>query len=104
MAYTVEQRTSEIGVRMALGADRGQVIKMVLRGAFLQIGIGLALGIPAAIGAGKLMNNQLFGVKPWDPIVLALAALMLGLSALLASAIPARRAAGVEPMVELRSE
>ena len=103
MAYTVEQRTSEIGVRMALGADRGQVIKMVLRGAFSQIGIGLALGIPAAIGAGKLMNNELFGVKPWDPIMLALAALMLGLAALLASAIPARRAAGVEPMVALRN-
>ena len=103
LAYTVEQRTSEIGVRMALGADRGQVIKMVLRGAFSQIGIGLALGIPAAIGAGKLMNNQLFGVKPWDPMVLALAARMLGLAALLASAIPARRAAGVEPMVALRT-
>jgi len=103
MAYTVEQRTSEIGVRMAMGADRGQVIKMVLLGAFSQIGIGLALGIPAAIGAGKLMTNQLFGVKPWDPIMLALAALMLGLAALLASAIPARRAAGVEPMVALRN-
>jgi ABC-type antimicrobial peptide transport system permease subunit len=103
MAYTVEQRTSEIGVRMAMGADRGHVIKMVLRGAFSQILIGLALGIPAAIGAGKLMNNQLFGVKPWDPIMLALAALMLGLAALLASAIPARHAAGVEPMVALRN-
>ena len=103
MAYTVEQRTSEIGVRMALGADRGQVIKMVLRGAFSQIGIGLALGIPAAVGAGKLMNNQLFLVKPWDPIMLVLAALMLALAALLASAIPARRAAAVEPMVALRN-
>ena len=103
MAYMVEQRTSEIGLRMALGADRGQVTKMVLRGAFVQIGIGLALGIPAAIGAGKLMSNQLFGVKPWDPVMLALAALMLGLAALLASVIPARRAAGVEPMVALRN-
>jgi predicted permease len=103
MAYTVEQRTSEIGIRMALGADRSRVIKMVLRGAFSQIGIGLAIGIPAAIAAGKLMNNQLFGVKPWDPIMLALAVLMLGLAALLASAIPARRAAGVEPMVALRN-
>ena len=54
MAYTVEQRTSEIGVRMALGADRGSVVKMVLRGAFSQVGTGLALGIPAAIGAGSL--------------------------------------------------
>jgi predicted permease len=104
MAYTVEQRTSEIGLRMALGADRGQVTKMILSGAFLQIGIGLAIGIPAAIGAGRLMTSQLFGVKPWDPIMLALAALMLSLAALLASAIPARRAAGVEPMVALRNE
>ena len=70
MAYTVQQRTSEIGVRMALGADREDVIKMVLRGAFSQIAIGLALGIPTAIGTGKLMTNQLFGVKPWDPIML----------------------------------
>jgi len=103
MAYTVEQRTSEIGVRMALGADRGQVMKMVLRGAFSQVGIGLALGIPAAIAAGMLMSKQLFGVKPWDPIMIAVAAVMLGLAALFASAIPARRAAGVEPMEALRN-
>jgi predicted permease len=104
MAYMVEQRTGEIGVRMALGADRGRVVKMVLRGAFSQVGIGLALGIPAAIGAGKLMTGQLFGVKPWDPVMLTLATLLLALAALLASLIPARRAAGVEPMVALRNE
>jgi len=104
MAYTVQQRTSEIGVRMALGADRVRVIRMVLRGAFSQIGIGLAIGIPAAIGAGKLMTHQLFGVRPWDPIMLALAALMLVLAALVASAVPAWRAAGVEPMLALRNE
>jgi predicted permease len=104
LAYTVEQRTSEIGLRMALGANRGHVTRMVLRGAFLQIGIGLAIGIPAAIGAGKLMTTQLFGVKPWDPVMLAVAVLMLGFAALLASAIPAQRAAGVEPMVALRNE
>ena len=103
MAYTVEQRTSEVGVRMALGADRGQVMKMVLRDAFSQIGIGLALGIPAAVGAGQLMKNQLFGVKAWDPIMLLLATLVLGLAALLAAAIPARRAAGIEPMEALRT-
>jgi ABC-type antimicrobial peptide transport system permease subunit len=103
LAYMVEQRTSEIGLRMALGADRVRVTKLVLHGAFIQIGIGLAIGIPAAIGAGKLMNNQLFGVKPWDPVMLALAALALGLAALLASAIPARRASGVEPIVALRN-
>jgi predicted permease len=104
MAYNVEQRTSEIGLRMALGADRGQVVKMVLRGAFSQIGIGLALGIPAAIGAGKLMSDQLFGVKPWDPVMLTVATLLLGFAALIASLIPAQRAAGVEPMVALRNE
>jgi putative ABC transport system permease protein len=104
MAYTVEQRTSEIGVRMALGADRGHVVRMVLRGAFSQVGIGLALGIPAAIGAGKLMTGQLFGVSPWDPVMLTLATLLLGLAAFVASLIPARRAAGVEPMVALRNE
>jgi putative ABC transport system permease protein len=104
MAYTVEQRTSEIGLRMALGADRRQVVKMVLRGAFSQIGIGLAIGVPAAIGAGKLMSDQLFGVKPWDPIMLMLATLLLGLAALLASVIPAHRAAGVDPIVALRNE
>jgi putative ABC transport system permease protein len=104
MAYTVEQRTSEIGVRMALGADRGSVVKMVMRGAFSQVGIGLALGIPAAVGAGMLMSRQLFQVKPWDPVMLSVATLLLALAALLASVIPARRAAGVEPMVALRNE
>jgi predicted permease len=104
LAYSVERRTSEIGVRMALGANPGRVIGMVLGGAFRQVAIGLALGIPAAIGAGKLMTTQLFGVDPWDPPMLAAAALLLALAALAASVIPARRAAGVEPMVALRTE
>jgi ABC-type antimicrobial peptide transport system permease subunit len=76
---------------------------MVLRGAFSQIGIGLAIGIPAAIGAGRLMTSELYGVQPWDPMMLALAVLVLSLAALLASAIPARRAAGVDPMAALRN-
>ncbi|MGB6609987.1 MAG: FtsX-like permease family protein, partial [Acidobacteriaceae bacterium] len=101
-AYTVEQRTSEIGVRMALGADRGQVVKMVLRGAFWQVGIGLALGIPAAIGAGKLISQQLFGVKPWDPMMLAAAVVLLGVAALVAAVIPAQRAASLDPVEALR--
>ena len=104
LAYTVERRTSEIGVRMALGADRGRVIGMVLGGAFWQVGVGLALGIPAAIGAGVLMTTQLFGVKPWDPVMLTLATLLLGLAGLLASVIPAWRAASVEPMIALRTD
>jgi predicted permease len=104
MAYMVEQRTSEIGVRMALGANRGDVVRMVLHSAFIQIAVGLALGIPAAIGAGKLMTDQLFGVKPWDPVMITAAVVLLAMAALLASLIPARRAAGVDPMVALRSE
>jgi putative ABC transport system permease protein len=103
-AYGVEQRTSEIGVRMALGADRGSVVAMVLRGAFSQVGIGLGIGIPAAIGAGYLMASQLFGVKPWNPSLLAGATLLLGLATLIAAVIPARRAASIDPIQALRSE
>jgi predicted permease len=104
LAYMVERRTGEIGVRMALGADRGRVIGMVLAGAFWQVCIGLGIGIPAAIGAGKLMTVQLFGVQPWDPVMLAIATLLLGLGALVASMIPAWRASCVEPMAALRTE
>ena len=104
MAYTVEQRTNEIGLRMALGADRGHVIAMVLRGAFWQTGIGLGLGIPLAIVAGRLMKDQLYGVQPWDPIMLTGATILLALAALVASVVPVRRAAGVEPMIALRNE
>jgi hypothetical protein len=103
-AYGVEQRRSEIGVRMALGADRGSVVAMVLRGAFFQVGIGLGIGIPAAIGAGYLMASQLFGVAPWSPFLLAAATVLLGLAALVAAVIPARRAASIDPMQALRSE
>jgi predicted permease len=104
MAYTVEQRTSEIGVRMALGASRRGVLGMVLRSAFLQVGLGLAIGIPAAIGVGRFMAEQLFGVQPSDPAMLAIATLLLCSVALLASAIPAARAASVQPTVALRNE
>jgi ABC-type antimicrobial peptide transport system permease subunit len=100
----VERRTGEIGVRMALGADRGRVIGMVIGGAFRQVGVGLALGLAGAIGAARLMTNQLFGVAPEDPTMLMLATLLLSLAALLASAIPAWRAAGIEPMTPLRTE
>jgi ABC-type antimicrobial peptide transport system permease subunit len=103
-AYGVEQRRSEIGVRMALGADRGSVTAMVLRAAFEQVGIGLGIGIPAAIGAGYLMSSQLFGVTPWNPLLLAGATLLLGLAALVAAVIPAERAASTDPMRALRSE
>jgi ABC-type antimicrobial peptide transport system permease subunit len=103
-AYTVEQRTNEIGIRMALGANRNSVLSMVLRGAFLQVLIGLAIGVPAAIAAGHGIKDQLYAIKPYDPLMLALAALVLGLAALLASVIPAQRAASVNPTEALRAE
>jgi putative ABC transport system permease protein len=104
LAYTVERRTGEIGVRMALGADRGRVVRMVLAGAFRQVGIGVALGAPAAVGAGTLMSSQLFHVAPWDPAMLVVATFSLSLAALAASVIPAWRAAGIQPMQALRTE
>jgi predicted permease len=103
-AYGVEQRRSEIGVRMALGADRGLVVAMVLREALWQVGIGLGIGIPAAIGAGYLMASQLFGVAPWNPLLLAGMTVLLGSAALVAAVIPARTAASTDPMQALRSE
>lgn len=103
-AYAVERRTSEIGVRMALGADRRSVIKLVLRGAFLQILIGLAIGIPISIACSRLIAAQLYQVKGWDPLVLAGSIAALGVSAFLASIIPARRAASINPVNALRAE
>jgi ABC-type antimicrobial peptide transport system permease subunit len=103
-AYSVERRTSEIGVRMALGADRGSVVRMVLRGAFTQVLIGLVIGIPVSIGCSKLIAAQLYQVKGWDPIVLAGSIFALGACALVASIIPARRAASINPVTALRVE
>jgi predicted permease len=103
-AYTVERRTSEIGVRMALGADRPGIVRLVLRGAFLQILIGLLIGIPAAIGCAHLIAAQLYQVKGWDPLVLAASVVTLSLCALVASIIPAQRAASIDPVKALRTE
>lgn len=104
LAYMVERRTGEIGLRMALGADRGRVVAMVMAGACRQVAAGLAIGIPLAVGAGKLMTVHLFGVQPGDPAMLAMATVLLGLGATVASLIPAWRAARVEPMSALRSD
>jgi putative ABC transport system permease protein len=103
-AYSVERRTSEIGIRMALGADRMSVLRLVLRGAFLQVAIGLAIGIPVAILGGHAMASQLFGVKPYDPVVLSITLLVLCTAAFLAALVPARIAAGLEPMRALRTD
>ncbi len=104
MSYFVARRTSEIGIRMALGATRGSVVSMVLRGALWQVLAGLALGIPAALLSGHLIANQLYGVGGYDPLALAGATSVLALCAAVASFIPARRAASIEPMQALRTE
>jgi ABC-type antimicrobial peptide transport system permease subunit len=104
MSYFVARRTSEIGIRMALGASRQSVVAMVMRGGLWQLLIGLALGIPAALFTGHLMQSQLYGVGGFDPLALAGSVFVLGLCATAASYIPARRAASIEPMQALRSE
>ncbi|MGP0072746.1 MAG: FtsX-like permease family protein [Bryobacteraceae bacterium] len=103
-AYTVAQRTNEIGIRMALGADRPSVVRYVLRGAFVRVAVGLLLGLPLAIGAGRLISSQLYDVSFWDPLALALAATALAICSLIAALIPASVAASISPMTALRSE
>jgi predicted permease len=103
-AYSVARRTGEIGVRMALGANRTNVVIMVLRTALLLVGVGLALGIPIALLGGRLMRSELYGVHAYDPLTIFIAVVALGVSAAVAGFIPARRAASIEPMKALRVE
>jgi predicted permease len=103
-AYTVARRRSEIGLRIALGADRRNVIGLVLGGAFKRVALGLALGAPLAVGAGYLLSAQLYGVSFWDPVALSVAAAALAFAALAASVVPASRAASVAPMLALRTD
>ncbi len=103
-SYSVARRTSEIGIRMALGANRGNVVGLVLRGVLVQLGLGLAIGIPAALIGGRLMATQLYGVKGYDPAILALAVIALGVCALFAGFIPAHRGASIDPMRALRTD
>ncbi len=103
-AYSVARRTSEIGLRMALGANRANVVALVLRGASWQVGLGLAIGIPAALLGGRLMATQLYGVRTYDPLTLVAAIVILSAFAAIAGFIPARRAASIEPMNALRTE
>ena len=103
-AYSVEQRTSELGVRMALGADRGEVVRLVLRGAFTIVGVGLALGLGGALAAGRLIQAQVYGVHGSDTVALVAAACALGLCAFVAAMVPALRAAAIDPMTALRTE
>lgn len=103
-AYSVARRTSEIGVRMALGANRSDVVGMVMRSAFAQVLLGLVIGIPIALLGGRFIASQLYGVRAWDPISLLLAILVLSSAAAVAGFVPAHRASTIEPMKALRSE
>jgi predicted permease len=103
-SYMVSRRTNEIGIRMALGAERSNVVALVLKGALWQLGLGLTIGIPATLAAGRALASQLYGVKSYDPFIVGGAALVLALCALAAAFIPARRAASIDPMMALRFE
>jgi ABC-type antimicrobial peptide transport system permease subunit len=103
-AYTVAQQTNEIGIRMALGADRAKVIHLVLGRAFRRVAAGIALGLPLAVAAARFMAAQLYGVSYWDPVALTVAAGSLAGCAFVAAIIPAARAVIIAPMSTLRSE
>jgi predicted permease len=104
VAYSVGQRTREIGVRMALGAEPGAVYRLILKEAGWLTAAGIVLGLAGSLGVGALMRGVLFGVNAWDIPTLAAVAIVLGVAALLASYIPARRAASVNPVEALRAE
>jgi macrolide transport system ATP-binding/permease protein len=103
-SYTVARRSSEIGIRMALGARRQTVVWMVLREVVLLVFVGLAIGLPAALAASKLIESVLFGVKPGDPWALLTALAILLSAALVAGYLPARRASKTDPMAAIRDE
>jgi putative ABC transport system permease protein len=104
MAYSVARRTGEIGVRMALGAVPADVLRLVLVGAVRLAAAGIVIGLAAALAAGRLVESQLFGIKPADPVIYAAAALLLALVALIAAGVPAWRAARIDPVVALKYE
>jgi ABC-type antimicrobial peptide transport system permease subunit len=103
-AYAVARRTSEIGLRIALGAQRGAVLRLILRQTVLVTTVGLVAGLPLAVAGGKAVSSLLYGVKPVDPASLAAAAFIISLVAGLAGYLPARSAARLEPLLALRSE
>ena len=104
IAYSVSQRTREIGVRMAMGAQRGSVYTLVMRQAGWLTGTGLAIGLICSVGSSLLIRNLLFGVQAWDAPTLGFVAVLLGLAAMVAAFVPARRAASVNPVEALRAE
>ena len=103
-AYMVAQRTREIGIRMALGAKRAKVAQLILGWVSRRVFAGLLLGLPLAVGAGRLISSQLYGVSSWDPMALMIAASALAMSAFAAGILPSTRAASISPMEALRME
>ena len=101
-AYTVQRRSREMGIRLALGADRGRILSMVIRSAYLLIGIGLAIGIPMTLAMGRVLRTKLFGISSYNPVVLAGAVAVLAAFALAAVIAPARRASAIDPIQTLR--
>jgi len=104
LAFSVSQRTNELGIRLALGAERGAILRMILREGAVMALAGVAVGALAAVPLSSLLKGLLFGVEPIDPLTIGFAAALLIAVALAASAIPARRATAVDPMTALRSE
>jgi ABC-type antimicrobial peptide transport system permease subunit len=104
MAYTVTRRTREIGIRLALGAGRASLLKLVLREVALLTAFGVAIAIPVALAVTRLVRSELYGIVPNDPLSIAAAALVLASVALLAGYIPAERATRVDPLTALRYE
>jgi ABC-type antimicrobial peptide transport system permease subunit len=104
LSFWVNQRTREIGIRLALGADQKNILAVVLREGIKLTVIGLVIGVPLAMGLMNLLPNVLYGIGPHDPLTFAVIALILGAVATLACYVPARRAANVDPMVALRYE
>jgi ABC-type lipoprotein release transport system permease subunit len=104
LAYRVSQRTAEVGIRMALGAQRRQVLWMVLRGSLVVSAVGVAIGLPLSMAGARFLRTMLFGVQPGDPRMFVGGVLGIAMVALAASLIPARKAATVNPIVALRSE
>jgi predicted permease len=103
-AYNLASRTNEIGMRVALGANRSDVFALVLRGSFILVAFGLLLGLPLVLGVGRFLGSQLYGLNPFDPIVLATAGVTLALPSLFAAFVPAYRGSSISPMQALRSE
>jgi putative ABC transport system permease protein len=104
VGHSVTQRTHEIGLRMALGAGTLDVLRLVVSGNMLWVLAGLAVGVAGSVGLTRLLAGMLYGVRPLDPVVLGTVSALLGAVALLASYLPARRAAKIDPMVALRCE